>query len=198
MFNRWSHARLIGAGLASSLAELERRSSSQAEDPSVAWDTERIARAIAETWQVVVDEAESGQFDLSVPNLGRVHKQLASAAGTEAPGQFKDKGELPGTEWSVTTTALLSACEGFDSSYLTDAVILASLRWAGHVQSVALSLGWLCLNGVHLRGSVWAIYPPPADHDRLIEYLAFAGPDSWDPENLRALLGEYTDSQKPC
>jgi hypothetical protein len=190
MLTRWEHARSIGPALAASLSELERRSLSPRMEADDTWDPERISHAIAETWQGLVDDAKSGQFDLMIPYLGRVHERLGHTAGTEAPGQFADEGRA-GMVWSVTVSALKAACEGFDYSYLTDAVLLAQLRWGGDVRSMAFSLGWLCINGV------WAISPPPADHDRLIKILGSAGPDSWDPESLRALLGEYTDSQDP-
>lgn len=197
MFNQWEHARQIGTALASSLATLECRCLSPDGSPRVARETGRVTCAIAEAWHAVVDDTKAGGFELSASYLSHVHGLLASAAGADAPGQFRDRGELSGTCWSATVSELLAASDGFDFSYLTDAVILAALRWEGHVRSMALTLGWFCLNGVHLQERVWAIYPPPADHDRLVEYLHFAGPDCRDPESLRALLGGYTDNQRP-
>jgi len=193
MADRWEHARSIGPALAASLAELERRSAV----PVSAIDWARVERAIAQTWGAVVDDVKADRFDLSVPYLSRVHGLLAEAAGTESPGQFWDKGETAPTEWSVTVGELTIDSSGFDSSYLSDAIVLAELRWGGHVRSLGLSLGWLCFNGSHLRGGMWAIYPPPGDHYQLLNFLGYAGPDCWDPESLRALLGGYTDSQKP-
>lgn|GEM_PF-5316253 len=74
---------------------------------------------------------------------------------------------------------------------------MSQLTWGGHVKSLGLSLGWLCFNGLRLQGGTWALYPPIEDHDRLIDYLQSAGPDDFDAEALRALIGEYEDAQKP-
>lgn len=195
MLNLLKHAGSIGPTLAASICELERR--------CLAWESvancnaDQISSAIIDTWQMVIIDVKSCQFDLTIPYISRLHKHLADLAGADAPGQFVDAGSK-GTEWNTTVSSLLDICEGFDYSYFADAVVLSQLCWGGHVQSMAFSLGWLCMNGLHLRESIWAIYPPLDDHERLLEYLSYAGPDCWDAESLRALLGEYTDEQDPA
>ena len=43
-----------------------------------------------------------------------------------------------------------------------------------------------------------AVYPPPADHERLLRFLEFAGLDTYDAEaGLRGIAREYAEQQMP-
>jgi hypothetical protein len=55
------------------------------------------------------------------------------------------------------------------------------------------------MNLVRLRRGRHAVYPPPADHDRLLRFLEYAGPDTYDAEaGLRGIASEYAARQPPA
>ena len=188
--NIWSHARGITANLAAALCELEISSPIPNTPPDGANARKRrIEQAIADTWQAVVDEVETGRFELTASYLLTLHQRLAVPSGAEAPGIFHNQGRSEAWDTFIDEITVEYPAEG--------AWVLAQLYWGGHVHSMALSLGWLCVNALRLQQGMWAIYPPPETHPLLIEMLHDAGPDCWDAESLRALLPTYAASQEP-
>jgi hypothetical protein len=184
----WEHARGIADPLASSLAELEIRSprSGLASRPLPA----TVQAAIANAWQVAIGDVESGRDAVTVDYLASLHDVLAITARADGPGEFSDDGQP--TSWGVFLQE--ATVEGPPE----EACLLAQLYWGRHVRSLALSMGWLCMNQVRLRQDQWAIYPPASDHERLLRFLGDAGPGCYDAEPLRALLWEYARKQQPA
>ena len=180
------HARRIAEPLGQSLAELEIRST------AVVGGVAR--RAIRDVWLTVVDDFENGRADLSSAYLAGVHGRLDAAAGVDDEDGFVEEG-LPILEdgsresWS----RFVAECR-YDDPHdnLEEEYALAQLRWGEHVRTFALSLGWFAMNLVRLRKGEPAVYPPPADHERLLRFLGYAGPDLYDAEaGLRGLASEY-------
>jgi hypothetical protein len=189
MSTTWHHARAIAEPLADSLARLEVRLS-----PGLRVD--RVREAVILTWDAVVADGENGRSNLSSDYLAALHKSLATAAGAAAAGEFADSG-LPLLDGGCRTSWAGYVAECSADGEIEPAWVLAQLRWGDHVRSMQLSLGWLAMNIVLLSTLECAIYPPPPDHERLMEYLAYAGPDDHDAEGLRALIWKYVQSQRP-
>ena len=187
------HARGIADPLGRSLAQLEVRAM------TIAAETARLA--IAHTWLTVVDAfPESGRANLSSTYLAEVHARLATAAGLGDSASFEDRG-LPilpdGSRESWSRFA--RECYWFDDEDgYEEEYALAQLRWGEHVRVFALTLGWFAMNIVRMRRGDIAVYPPPADHERLLRFLEYAGPDAYDCEGgLRGLAQEYARQQAP-
>jgi hypothetical protein len=186
------HAREIAGPLGQSLANLEVRAT------AAAIDTAR--RAIRDVWLTVVDDVANGRAILSSAYLATVHARLTTAAGSEDSTSFAEHG-LPilpdGGRKSWSRFAQECRYED-DNEGLEEEYALAQLRWGEHVRTFALSLGWFAMNVVRLRRGEHAVYPPPADHERLLKFLEYAGPDTYDAEaGLRGLAREYARQQAP-
>lgn len=187
------HARNIAGPLCESLAQ------SEARPTGIAPETLRMATHAV--WLMEVDDVEHGRADLSSPYLADVHARLATAAGLADSGGFSDDGQLPilpdGTRESWTRLA--HEC-GYDEDTDVDGAeeeyALAQLRWGGHVRTFPLSLSRLAMNIVRLRRGQHAVYPPLADHERLLRFLEHAGPDTYDADaGLRGIAREYAEQQ---
>jgi hypothetical protein len=182
------HAREIANPLSESLAELEVQST------PIPLDAAR--RAIRETWLKVVDDFERGYADLSSAYVAEIHQTLTAAAGlTDGPG-FAEQGLPIMQDGSRTSwTRYVEECR-LNEPDGTEEYALAQLRWGAHVQTFALTLGWLAMNIVRLRSDQDAVYPPPSDHDRLLAFLKDAGPNDYDAETgLRGLAAKYANAQ---
>jgi hypothetical protein len=185
------HAREIVGPLSQSLAQLEA--------PANATGIDASRRAIHEAWLTVVDDCEKGRANLSSAYLANIHAKLTAAAGLVDSGSFADHG-LPilpdGTRESWNRFA--KECRYDDDEGLEEEYALAQLRWGEHVRAFALSLGWFAMNLVRMRRGEHAVYPPPADHERFLKFLGYAGPDTYDAEaGLRGLAQEYARQQAP-
>lgn len=207
----WDAAKNIGSPMAKLLAALEHSAADVQADVDEFEDSsddhelddevlrtqlpsvDAISKAVEESWQEVIADAQAHCVSWSVEYVSRIHRNLAERAGADGPGEFID--ETASTCWTAVATELFLDDE-FDESFLADAVVLSELFYGGHVRSLGLSLGWLILNGFHLQHGKWPIFPLEPDHRRLLEYLSFAGPDTYAPESLRALLGEFAEQQE--
>ena len=159
--------------------------------------TEIAQRAILQTWLTIVDDVEHGCADLSSVYLTTVHARLTNAAGLDDSAGFVEHGLpiLPDgsrESWS----RFVQECRFVDEEGSEEEYALAQLRWGEHVRVLAISLGWFAMNIVRMRRGEDAVYPPPADHERFLRLLDYAGPDSYDAEaGLRGLAREYARQQ---
>jgi hypothetical protein len=180
------HARSICDHLSQSLAVLETQSQ------AIAFDV--ACHAIRDAWLSVVDDYENGEADLSSAYLATAYDRLAAAAGLENPGTFAEHGLQilsAGSRESWTRFAKSFHYDDAENS-MEEEYALAQLRWGEHVSAFALTLGWFAMNVVRLRRGQEAIYPPIADHERMLRFLQYAGPDDYDAEaGLRGLALEY-------
>jgi hypothetical protein len=149
---------------------------------------EDFIAAIASCWDIIQQYSTTSDDILSIYFLSDLHKTLAIQIGAPDPGKFVDNGV--GFSWSCfaeetnvqETIKEFGACE--------NCYIMAQLFWGGHLPSLQISVGWLCINTIALRyGYSPPFYPSKSIHEELIECLEDAGPDCWDAENLRALIG---------
>ena len=184
-----AHARGIAGRLAHSLAQLE------AQSTAVVADTAR--RAIHDVWLAIVDDYENGRSNLSSAYLANVHARLAAAAAFEDAGGFAEYGLPILPDGSPESWSRFSqSCRFDEDDGLEEEYALAQLRWGEHVRTFAVSLGWFAMNIVRLKRGEHAVYPPPADHERLLQFLQDAGPDTYDAEaGLRGLAREYARQQ---
>ena len=185
------HARGIADPLGQSLAQLEVGATTIA--------AEMARPAITHTWLSVVDDFENGRANLSSTYLAEVHARLATAAGLGDSAGFEEHG-LPNLRdgsresWS----RFVRECYFETEDALEEEYALAQLRWGEHVRVFALTLGWFAMNIVRMRRGDIAVYPPPADHERLLTFLEYAGPDTYDCEGgLRGLAEDYARQQAP-
>lgn|GEM_PF-6154789 len=97
----WSHARNLTPMLSKSLIKLETglSSGSFSEETAGSISESRLQEAIAATWQLVINDAAQSSVAITAEYLAHLHRKLASAAGSEAPGTFLD-GESP-QSWSI-------------------------------------------------------------------------------------------------
>jgi hypothetical protein len=150
---------------------------------------EEFIAAIVSCWDLVQEYCIASVDILSVPIISVLHKTLATKIGAPDPGKFIDEGGIEGS-WSSFTEELdvketikeFGACE--------NCYIIAKLFWGGHLPNLQLSVGWLCINALGLKyGYSLPSYPPKHIHEELLKCLKYAGPDCWDAESLRALIG---------
>jgi hypothetical protein len=150
---------------------------------------EEFIAAMGACWDLVRRYSTSADDILSIHFISTLHKTLATKIGAPDPGKFVDDGGVDGS-WSYFTEELniketiaeFGACE--------NCYIIAQLFWGGHLPNLQLSVGWLCINTLALRyGYSPPSYPPKNIHEELLECLECAGPDCWDAESLRALIG---------
>jgi hypothetical protein len=192
MFDIWKHAKEITNNLAEGLYILE------LPDGGTRFSdfSESIIKAsISNAWHLVIEQAQKGDVNLTEEYLSSLHKMLADPIGASSPGVFSNNGD--NGEW----TLFVDEC-GLDEDLNNDisscdAWILAQLFWGNHVKSMAMSLAWLCINGLRLQEGLFAIYPSADKNERLLIALEGAGPDCWDAEDLRGFSGYYERDQKP-
>jgi hypothetical protein len=183
------HARGITDPLSQSLSVLEVRGTAIAPDTA--------QRAIVQAWLTVIDDVEHGRANLSSAYLADVHARLTRAAGLDDSGGFAEHGLpiLPDgsrESWS----RFVQECRYDDEDGLEEEYALAQLRWGEHIRVFAITLGWFAMNIVRMRRGEPAVYPPSTDHERLLRFLMYAGPDTYDAEGgLRGLAQEYAKQQ---
>ncbi|AFY92304.1 hypothetical protein Cha6605_1071 [Chamaesiphon minutus PCC 6605] len=122
-----------------------------------------------------------------------LHKLLAKTIGAASPGVFDNDGGRG--EWTLLVDVCYQCLEdGLNNISGCDAWILAQLFGGNHVRSMAMSLAWLCINGLRLQDGLFAIYPSADRNER----LSIALEDAWlDAEDLRGFFGYYEHDQKP-
>jgi hypothetical protein len=185
----WDHARSIAEPLADSLAALEARDSGA--------NVDRVRASIVTAWISVIDDAEGGNAMLHGRYLAGVHGRMAVAVGANV-GAWEESGRPPMADGRPTSWGeYVDACGDGAGERVEEGWILAQLRWGGHVRNLALPLGWIAMNIARFLNGQWAIYPPPGDHDWLIDVLKGAGPDAYDAEGLRACIWNYSQAQNP-
>ena len=150
---------------------------------------EEFIAAIGSCWNLVREYSVTYNDSLSIDFISSIHNTLASQIGAPNPGEFIDDGGVDGS-WSyfLEEYNIKEIIKEFGSC--ENCYIIAQLFWGGHLPNLQLSVGWLCINALALRyGYDSPFYPSKDIHERLLEYLEGAGPDCWDAESLRALIG---------
>ena len=184
--NIWLHASDISPELVKALAQVDA-------GPRVSRGVLPIEESISRTWERVIEDAKLAKVSLDTEYLSSLHHQLAAPVAGDAPGVFQPG--RPPLDWETFANEVFvgngGAIEG------AEAWVLAQLFWGNHFQSMQFSLAWLCINGLRLQNALYALYPSPENHGRLMEALQAAGPDTWDAETLRALFGYYEREQAP-
>ena len=151
------------------------------------YEEEKFIVGISSCWSFIREYITTSDDILSIRFISDLHEILATQIGAPNPGKFVDDGAEPGL-WSELEVALKEIIEEFGAC--ENCYVIAQLFWGRHLPNLQLSVGWLCINALALRyGYSPPFYPPQNIHEELLDCLECAGPDCWDAESLRALIG---------
>jgi hypothetical protein len=153
----------------------------------LSYKEEEFIAAICACWNLVQEYNADTKDILNIDFISTLHKTLAIQIGAHNPGEFVDDGGM-GASWSDFKEQIKDTIEEFEAC--ENCYIIAQLFWGGHLPNLQISVGWLCVNTLALRyGYSLPSYPSKSIYEEFIECLEDAGPDCWDAENLRALIG---------
>lgn len=139
--------------------------------------------------------AREGKVSLDPSFIASLHEPIARAIGALGAGIFRE-GEHP-SDWATFKRALDDSALEYGLAGNTEAWVLAQLYWGGHLDSLMFSVAWLLSGGIRLQEGMQMLVPDAMHDSELKKNLDWAGPDCYDAESLRGLIGRYEAEQMP-